>query len=404
MSGKHIFLADDEELIRISLSAILRKAGYQVTTAKDGKDALQQITDMKKTCKPPDLLLTDIKMPIMSGVELIDELEKRDIVLPVLAITGYGDKETVVELMRRGCADYIDKPFKPHELLDRLSRIFKKNIKNKVASEKQTAQLVHEKFQLNRQIESCMHKFEKLREQMDLAVGAYQNLICVREETYKVRVAYRHQPLAELGGDFIDVRNIPAGCDILMADVAGHDMGASYHAILIKALFDENCRTGNDGQSFFRLLNKQLLENGKNERMVTALFLHLNLEAMHAEVVSAGHLPMIRFLKRTPVPEPIKATGDVLGIHDHVDFDIRTLPLTSGDRFFLHTDGLTNAYRLNEHTREKEKLGSRGFHRMIEKYSHLSLEKMIGQIENAVTESHNYKFNDDMLLFGVEIP
>ncbi len=398
MSGKHILVAEDEEYVRLSLSIILRKSGYRVTVAENGRKALEKVIKLRKTAQPLDLLITDIQMPSLSGLELIDELEKQGITLPVLAITGYGDKTLVVELMRRGCVDYIDKPFEPQELLDRLDRIFKKRKQTEPADGRRTVQ---EKIRLDRQIDSYIHNFERLRKQMDAAVGAYQDLIHIREGGYNVRVACQRRPLAELGGDFMDIRNTSAGCDILMADVAGHDMGASYHTVLIKAFFDENCRTGNDGDSFFRLLNKQLIENGKNERMVTAIFLRLNLESMTVELVAAGHPPMIRMLKEAPDPETIVALGDVLGIFDEVGFENVTFPIASGDRLFLHTDGLINAYRLHEHTRKKEKLGAEGLTHLIKKYHPLPLEKMIGHIGEDLS---TFKFNDDMLVLGVEIP
>ncbi|MDM8525757.1 response regulator [Desulfococcaceae bacterium HSG8] len=404
MAGKHILVAEDEEYVRLSLSIILRKAGYEVTTAENGQDALEKITALKDTDRPVDLLLTDIRMPGISGMELISELKKQEFDLPVFVITGYGDKELVVELMRRGCADYIDKPFDTQDLLSRFPPIFEKLEKEKAARERQGAQLAHEKAELDSQIKSYTHNLEQLRGQIDSAVGAYQDLIQIREDSCKVNIAYRHQPLSELGGDFFDIRSTSAGCDILLADVAGHDMGASFHTILIKAFFDENCRTENNGESFFRLLNRQLLENGKNERMVTAIFLRLNLKTMKGEVATAGHQPLIKVLKKLPVPSPIMTKGDVLGIHDHVSFENRAFSFSSGDRFFLHTDGLTNAHRVDSHTGKRKRLGAHGLDNLIREQRDLSLEKLIEHIGDGITEFYGYKFNDDMLFVGVEIP
>ncbi len=410
MSGKHILVAEDEEHVRYSLTVILRKAGYTVTPAGDGQEALKKIVELKALSQMPDLLLTDIKMPGMSGIELMDALEKQGIMLPVFAITGYGDKGTVVELLRRGCCDYIDKPFDPEELLSRLPRVFERFMpsykilaeKAKAENEQTAERFLQEKSELNRQMESYIRNFEKLRKQMDSAVGAYQNLTRIRRSGYKVRVAYHHQALSELGGDFTDVRDTPAGADILLADVAGHDMGASFHTVMIKAFFDENCRTGNDGQSFFRLLNRQLLENGRNERMVTAISLRLNLKDMTGEVISAGHPPMLRLSKETAVPETVITAGDVLGIYDDVVFADRKFPLYPGDRFFLHTDGLTDAFRISTRTLKRKKLETEGLKLLIKEYQEFPLEQMIGRIAKSVTEC--YKFNDDVLLLGVEIP
>lgn len=404
MAPKHILLAEDEHYVRLSLSAILKKAGYEVTTVEDGREALEQIMAARQSRRTVDLLLTDIRMPGISGVELIDELEKLNIVIPILVITGYGDKELVIQLMRKGCADYIDKPFDPEELLQRLPPIFEKIEKEKAERTSAAVQLIQEKEELGRQLESYIAHFEQLRRQMDSAKDAYRNLIRIREDSCKVRVAYTHQPLSELGGDFMDIRNTPRGCDIIIADVAGHDMGASYHSILIKAFFDENCRTGNDGQAFFRLLNRQLLENGKNERMVTAIFLRLDLRNRKGEVISAGHPPMMKLSKKIPVPEPFIAVGDVLGIHEEVRFEGRNFSFVAGDRFILHTDGLTNVFRPAGRKSKKEKLGADGLDCLIKKHSLFPLKEMVVRIGDEVTEFCNHKFNDDMLLLGVEIP
>ncbi|MCP4107038.1 MAG: fused response regulator/phosphatase [Desulfobacteraceae bacterium] len=401
MEQKHILLAEDEEHIRLTLSMLLRKAGYKVTMVKDGLEALQKIVEFKKGSKPVDLLLTDIQMPGKSGLELIDELAELNIDLPVLVLTGYGNKNMIVDLMRKGCADYIDKPFEGHELLERLPPIFEKTAKARQAKEKESAEIFSEKAELNRQIESYLHNYEKLRTQVESAVGAYQNLVQIQKNGYNVLTAFHIQPLSELGGDFADIRDTSAGCDILIADVAGHDMGASYHTVLIKAFFDENCRTGNDGLSFFQLLNQHLLENGNNERMVTALFFRINLKKMHGEVVSAGHPPMIRVQKNTPVPDTVTANGDILGINENVAFGSKSFPLVSGDRFFIYTDGLTNAYCINRQTGKREKLDQEGLDDMIKKYCHQPLKKMVGSIRK---EMSNYRLNDDMLLLGVEIP
>lgn len=130
ISERHIFLAEDDEYIRLSLSVTLSKRGYKVTLAENGQEALEKIIALKAAGTPPDLLLTDIRMPGMSGIELIDRLKKLDVSLPVFVITGYGDKDMVVELMRRGCSDFIDKPFSPPDLLGRLLPIFEKKKRN----------------------------------------------------------------------------------------------------------------------------------------------------------------------------------------------------------------------------------------------------------------------------------
>jgi len=126
MTKKHILLAEDAEETRKTFATILRKAGYDVTEAKDGSDALREIISAHKTPHKVDLLLTDLWMDNLDGLQLLDQLDKMRMRLPTVAMTGSSDKEVVVELMRRGCQDYIEKPFSATELLQHLANIVKK--------------------------------------------------------------------------------------------------------------------------------------------------------------------------------------------------------------------------------------------------------------------------------------
>ena len=73
---------------------------------------------------PIDLLILDIQMPGVTGMELLDDLNRLRIEIPVFVITGYGDKAMVVELLRRGCREYLDKPFEDQEFLCRVASCF----------------------------------------------------------------------------------------------------------------------------------------------------------------------------------------------------------------------------------------------------------------------------------------
>jgi DNA-binding NtrC family response regulator len=122
----HILLVEDAEETRKTFGAILRKAGYDVTEAQDGGVALREIIALQKTPRKVDLLLTDLWMENLDGLQLLDQLDKMRMRVPTLVMTGNSDKEVVVELMRRGCLDYIEKPFGATELLQHLAAILKK--------------------------------------------------------------------------------------------------------------------------------------------------------------------------------------------------------------------------------------------------------------------------------------
>jgi DNA-binding NtrC family response regulator len=113
-----ILVVDDEQIIRESLSFILKKEGYEVEEAADGNDALN-----KHGSGPFDIIITDIEMPEMKGVELLREVRKRTPQVLVVIITAFGSVETAIQALREGAADYILKPINFDDLLFRLRKL-----------------------------------------------------------------------------------------------------------------------------------------------------------------------------------------------------------------------------------------------------------------------------------------
>ncbi len=120
-SGSHILLADDEEHTRIGISYMLRKKGFRISQAGDGAQALSVILKAESDGDPIHLMILDMQMPKMTGADLLSILAEYDIQIPTLVITSFGTKDLVVDLMRKGCTDYLDKPFTNGELIDRIA-------------------------------------------------------------------------------------------------------------------------------------------------------------------------------------------------------------------------------------------------------------------------------------------
>ena len=106
-----ILVIDDEESIRDSCSQVLNKEGYYIETAEDGSVGLEKAKEMR-----PDLVLVDLKMPGISGMEVLENLKEIDPDIVSIVITGYATIESAVEAMKLGAFDYIPKPFTPNEL------------------------------------------------------------------------------------------------------------------------------------------------------------------------------------------------------------------------------------------------------------------------------------------------
>jgi two-component system, NtrC family, response regulator AtoC len=111
LENKKILVVDDEATIRMSLVEALGAEGYDVTDAETGEEALA-------LCHGGDfdLLVTDLKLPGVSGLDLLRALRNQSQALPVILMTAYGDVDTAVEAMRLGAYDYINKPFKLAEI------------------------------------------------------------------------------------------------------------------------------------------------------------------------------------------------------------------------------------------------------------------------------------------------
>jgi DNA-binding NtrC family response regulator len=107
-----ILIVDDEERMRHLLSIMLSRKGYHVDQAGDGVEALEMIG-----ATPFDMVITDIKMPRMDGVELLKRIMAMEIPLPVVFITAFATVESAVEVMRQGAVDYIIKPFEEDRIL-----------------------------------------------------------------------------------------------------------------------------------------------------------------------------------------------------------------------------------------------------------------------------------------------
>lgn len=114
-----ILVAEDEEITLNNIVDTLQEEGYKVASSRNGTDALQMIEKDHF-----DVLITDIKMPGMSGIELLDKVRVHHPETEVIIITGFGSISSAVDAMKKGAVDYITKPFDLDELLLKAGKIF----------------------------------------------------------------------------------------------------------------------------------------------------------------------------------------------------------------------------------------------------------------------------------------
>src|SRR5215204_3555551 len=121
MPRKNILVVDDEKSQREILDMILNEEGYYVTTAASGEAALKFAKDRRF-----DLALTDLKMTVMDGIELLQQLLAYDSSIIVILLTAHGSIESAKEALRRGAFDYLEKPYDREQLLETITRALTK--------------------------------------------------------------------------------------------------------------------------------------------------------------------------------------------------------------------------------------------------------------------------------------
>ena len=117
--AEKILVVDDEEIIRESVSFILSKEGYEVTEAENGRVAHEKLLDGYY-----DLVITDLEMPQMNGLQLMEVISRFTVAIPVIVVTAYGSLDTAIKALRYGAYDYILKPVEFEELIIKIKRLF----------------------------------------------------------------------------------------------------------------------------------------------------------------------------------------------------------------------------------------------------------------------------------------
>jgi two-component system response regulator PilR (NtrC family) len=229
-----ILVVDDEESMRQLLEIALGKEGHRITVAESGKKATELFDKSSY-----DLVISDIKMADMSGVEVLRHIKETDPGVPVIMVTAYASAETAVEALRLGAYDYLTKPFKLEEL--------KANIRNaldKVRLEHENLTLkreLKEKQGLDSMIGGSPVMFELFEHIKSVAATNSTVLITGESGTGKELAARAiHQNSARAGRPFVSINCGALPETLLESELFGHLKGSFTGAITNhKGLFEE---------------------------------------------------------------------------------------------------------------------------------------------------------------------
>lgn len=220
---KTILIVDDEKNIVSGLEEAFIDEGYSVLTAYNGKEAWDKVNSNNV-----DLIITDLRMPMMTGDELVEKVSSSYPTLPVIVLTGHGTIETAVESMRRGAVDFFTKPVD----LDKLFLVVKKCLANSELQE-QNKRLTEEIEKLKNQqkyskIIGRSGKVASLMETINQAAPSKATVLITGESgTGKELVAEAVQSLSQRRDKpFIKVHCASLSSTLLESELFGHEKGA----------------------------------------------------------------------------------------------------------------------------------------------------------------------------------
>jgi DNA-binding NtrC family response regulator len=217
-----ILVVDDDPDIRVALEMNLKYEGYEVWTASNGRQALQRLAKEGNEGRKPALILCDVKMPDMDGMEVLGEVQELEDAPPVVMISGHADVAMAVEAVRRGAVDFLEKPLDQNRLLVSIGGALRQR------------ELTTENTGLRRRLAERWElvgdspPMKALREQVARAAGAQVPVLVTGENGTGKEVVARNLHLSgpRAAGPFIAVNCAAIPAELIESELFGHEKGS----------------------------------------------------------------------------------------------------------------------------------------------------------------------------------
>lgn len=332
----HILVVDDEpdleELMRQRMRREIRGGAYHLEFASNGRHAL----DILREHPEIDIVLSDINMPVMDGLTLLDNIPAINAQIKAVMISAYGDMKNIRSAMNRGAFDFITKPVDFEDLKTTISR---------------TTRAV----EASRQNVANREKLLSIQSELATAAKMQKSILQTTfpdSDAYNVHASM--EAAREVGGDFYDVRVIRSPPDdylgVCIADVSGKGVPAALFMMASWTLL-RGATIGHRAPAHVVEEVNNMLEQQNDSMMFVTLFYGLyNPHDRKFRYVNAGHNSPVLFRADGTVEDLETSQGIALGIVPGMQFDENVITLDKGDVIVMYTDGV------NEAETEDEKL------------------------------------------------
>ncbi|MFQ5569691.1 MAG: PP2C family protein-serine/threonine phosphatase [Rhodothermales bacterium] len=324
-----ILVVDDEPdlelLIRQKFRKRIRRGDLEFVFAGDGVEALEHLRGDEEI----DIVLTDINMPRMDGLTLLDKIGGLERLVKVVIVSAYGDMENIRTAMNRGAFDFLTKPI---DFVD---------LETTVDKTRDELEALKQSVALQRQLTA-------LQQELDIAARIQLSTLPSTFPAFPDRSDFdlhaTMRPAREVGGDFYDFFLVDADrLGFVLGDVSGKGVGAALFMAVTRTILRATALQGLPAQACVRHVNRVLYPESLPHMFVTLVYGILHTLTGEVFYCNAGHtLPYV--IRRGAGVTPLAGTGGV-GLCLLKDFDYRagSLTLQPGDTLLLYSDGVTDA-------------------------------------------------------------
>ena len=328
MKSKYkILVVDDEvDLERLMLQRMRRdiRAGlYSFVFAHNGVEALERL----KAEPDIDLVLSDINMPKMDGLTLIEQIPKVQPDVRSVIISAYGDMKNIRTAMNRGAFDFVTKPIDFDDLKITISRTLQHLVEWREALESRD-------------------KLVALQNELGVASKIQQSILPTRfPERPGCRMSANMKPARNVGGDFFDVIQLSDDrIGIAIADVSDKGVPAALFMMSCRTLIKGAAIGKTDPGAVLHEVNQLLQEDNDAAMFVTVFYGVYDPDSRRFHYANGGHnSPLVVHSDGSSAELPLTG-GIALGLMPDLDYDNNTVTLAPGDLLVLYTDGVTEAF------------------------------------------------------------